>query len=153
MSARLRRVKSEVFDLIAPEYGTHQGRISYDKQDGTWLSIKQLPVPPSLTNNGDGRVDVLVLIPPAYPQIPPDGFYCDSNLRIRAHYYSRWRDRHYPQLQSELIKKGWSWFCAHAHHRSFSAWRPSNNIAEGDNLLKYLYLCLSILGKEGQRRW
>jgi len=150
MSALLKRVETEIFDLIAPEYGTVEGRVTYDTSKGTWVCVKDLPVPPSLTRDGEGCVEILLLIPDAYPQVPPDGFYCDQGLRIQNHYYMGFRDKYYPHLQQKLIDKGWQWFCAHANYAfNMSSWRPSSLVHEGDNLLKYLRLCLAILGKEG----
>ncbi len=151
-TALLRRVKDEVFTVIAPEYGTEPDRVTFDTQEGTWVCVKQLPVPPSLTYNGDGRVDVLMLVPMAYPQVPPDGFYCDAGLKITNHYFRGMRDKHYPEWQQQLIAAKWNWFCAHAYNVQHSTWRPTNRADEGDNLISYLHLCLGILGLEGSKR-
>lgn len=151
-NALLRRVRDEVYTVIAPEYGTEPDRVTFDQQEGLWVCVKKLPVPPKLTKSGDGQVDVLMLIPMAYPQVPPDGFYCDAGLRITNHYFMGWRDKYYPEWQTELIKGGWQWFCAHAHNVTNSTWRPTNLPDKGDNLMTYLHLCLGILGLEGSKR-
>lgn len=147
----LRRVRDEVRDLLLPPYGTSPDRVSFDSKNGTWVCVKQLPIPQRLTHSGDGRVDILLLIPPTYPQTPPDGFYCDLNLNLKDHYYSSWKDIHYPNQQRQLVKKGWRWFCAHPQRDDYSNWRPSNLLNQGDNLLTYLHLCLAILGTEGEK--
>lgn len=148
-TALLRRVRDEVFHVVAPQYGTEPGRVTYDQKEGLWVCVKRLPVPPRLTNTGDGLVDVLMLVPMAYPQVPPDGFYCDKGLKIRNHYFEGWRDKHYPEWQRQLLDNGWQWFCAHAYNVQNATWRPSSHPAQGDNLMAYLHLCLGILGKEG----
>lgn len=152
MSALMRRVRDEVFQIVAPEYGTEPDRVTYDTAEGTWVCVRNLPVPPPLTRNGNGLVDVLLLVPPYYPQVPPDGFYCDQNLRIKNHYMLGWRDKYFPQLQQDLVKQGWQWYCAHANpHLNSAAWRTTSNPGRGDNLMTYLRLCLAILGKEGSK--
>ena len=151
-TALLRRVRDEVYTVIAPEYGTEAGRVTYDTEEGLWVCVKQLPVPIALTKTGDGLVDVLMLVPKAYPQVPPDGFYCDAGLRITNHYFMGWRDKYYPEWQRQLIEGGWQWFCAHAHNVHNSTWRPTNTASAGDNLMTYLHLCLGILGLEGSKR-
>ncbi|MCU0464103.1 MAG: hypothetical protein MUF38_06000 [Anaerolineae bacterium] len=150
-TALLRRVRGEVRDLLLPIYGMQPHSVSFDTKNGTWACVKQLPVPQRLTHSGDGRVDILLLIPPTYPQIPPDGFYCDFNLNLKEHYYPSWKDTYYPDQQSQLVKNGWQWFCAHAHHSRNSYWQPSTQTHQGDNLLTYLHLCLAILGTEGEK--
>lgn len=152
MTALLRRVRDEVFTIIAPEYGTEPDRVTYDTEDGTWICVKNLPVPPRLTRTGSGEVDILLLVPPSYPQLPPDGFYCDQNLNIHDHYMLGWRDKYFPALQGKLVEQGWQWFCAHAYTpMNAMAWRPSSIPLRGDNLMSYLHLCLGILGKEGSK--
>lgn len=151
-SALLRRVEREVRELILPEYGTFEGRVTYDTGEGKWLCVKHMPVPKDLMTNRDGQVSLLLLIPEQYPQVPPDGFYCDQGLNIQNHYFVGFRDKYYPELQQTLIQQGWQWFCAHASHfRSTSNWRASATPGEGDNLLKYLRLSLAILGSEAQK--
>jgi hypothetical protein len=150
-TALLARVRAEVYEVIAPEYGTAPGRVSFDEKEGLWVCVKQLPVPPALTKNRSGKVDVLMLVPMAYPQVPPDGFYCDMGLNITNHYFLGWRDKHYPEWQRELLQNGWQWFCAHAHNVNQSGWKATNSPKRGDNLMSYLHLCLAILGKEGNK--
>lgn len=137
--------------VLGPVYGSEKNRLTWDTADGTWVAIKRVAVPPRLTNDGRGSVDVLILIPPAYPQVPPDGFYCDMALRIENHYFKGWRDQHYPQWQQDLLSRNWQWFCAHAHQGGAgSTWQASANVKNGDNLLTYLRLCLAILGTQAK---
>ena len=148
MSALKRRVQEEVFQVLAPVYGDRQGRLTWDETDGTWVAIKQVPVPSRLTNDGRGVIDVLIMIPSAYPQVPPDGFYCDLQLRVEARFHKGDRpDQHYPHLTQVLLQQGWQWFCAHANYSDIAGkWHPTGNVTQGDNLLTYFRLCLAILG-------
>lgn len=133
MSALKRRVQEEVIQVLGPVYGTQPKRLTWDEDDGTWVAIKSVPVPPRMTDNGRGVIDVLILVPPAYPQIPPDGFYCDRTLRIKNYFHEGWRDQHYPQWQQDLLSRNWQWFCAHAHRGDIgSTWRASTNVKQGD---------------------
>jgi len=151
MPALQRRIQDEVHHLLAPVYGTERGRLTWDETDGTWVAMKQVPVPSRMTNDGRGIIDVLILVPVAYPQVPPDGFYCDLPLRITNYFHAGWRDQHYPLLQQKLLDEGWQWFCAHAHQGSGgSMWRASANVKQGDNLLTYFRLCLAILGTQAK---
>lgn len=149
MNTLAKRIEREVFELIAPEFGRNGGHVRFDTSEGTWVSITHVPVPRDLMDNKDGRVSILLLIPQSYPQVPPDGFYCDQGLKIKNHYFLGFRDKYYPELQQNLLQQGWQWFCMHAaHDRSMMNWRVSADPHQGDNLLKYMRLCLAILGKE-----
>lgn len=151
MSALKARVEAEVHRILGPVYGDRPGRLDYDKSAGTWVLIRQVDVPRKLTKDGTGASDILILIPPAYPQVPPDGFYCDQGLKIANHYFQGWRDKFYPDRQQELIKQRWNWFCIHVHDKgATSGWRATGDIKRGDNLLTYLRLCQAIL--EGESR-
>ncbi len=154
MTTRLARVRAEVFDLLAPEFGTERGRVTYDKEEGSWVCVRQLSIPPILTPDRDGRVDILLLIPPTYPQVPPDGFYCDQMLKLSGHYFMPMGFNNSSSTMQQLREAGWNWYCAHPEKRQemSARWRPSADHRQGDNLHKYLLLCLSILGTDARRR-
>ena len=151
MSARLRRVKQEVYELIAPEYGTEPGRVKYDIVDGAWVSVHKAQIPARLTPNGDGLVDIALMVPAEYPRIPPYGFYCDQRLNLRGHYFQPGYHDGSRGYSRDLINKGWNWYCAHARERrnELKDWRPSSDIRSGDNLLRYIHFCLSVLSSQG----
>lgn len=154
MSDTLRRIRQELA-IIGPIYGASQhdrDRVSFDTKNGSWVCVKNLPIPKILTRDGQGLVDILLLVPPAYPNVPPDGFYCDQNLKLVGHYFQGWTDKYYPTWQKTLIEQGWNWYCMHASKVAGNqTWRPSADASRGDNLLTYLHLCLAILGKEGKK--
>ncbi|MBK8027114.1 MAG: hypothetical protein IPK19_38435 [Chloroflexi bacterium] len=155
MSTRLKRVKAEVFDLLAPEFGTEKGRVTFDAEEGLWVCVRQLDIPQTVTPDGDGKVDILLLVPSTYPQIPPDGFYCDQMLRLSGHYFVPMGfSSTTGSISQQLREAGWNWYCAHSEKRQEMAarWKPHADHRKGDNLNKYLLLCLSILGTEGRRR-
>ncbi|GEM_PF-1272464 len=154
MTTRYQRIRSEVYELLAPEFGTQAGRISFDTEEATWVCIRQCQIPPILTPDGDGKVDILLIIPSTYPQTPPDGFYCDQALKLQGHYFAPMMFNSAPgSIGAQLREAGWNWYCAHPEKRQQMAerWSPHHQAARGDNLLKYLLLCLSILGTEAKR--
>jgi hypothetical protein len=70
MSALKARVEAEAHRVLGPVYGDRPGRLDYDKSAGTWVLIRQLPVPPKLTSDGKGLSDILILIPPILKCLP-----------------------------------------------------------------------------------
>ncbi|MDZ4770541.1 MAG: E2/UBC family protein [Chloroflexota bacterium] len=154
MTTRLARVRAETFDLLAPEFGSERGRVAYDTEEGSWVCVRQLTIPAKLTPDGDGKVDILLLVPTTYPQIPPDGFYCDQALRLSGHYFIPMGFNSPSSVSNQLREAGWNWYCAHPEKRQEMAarWTPYIDHRAGDNLHKYLLLCLSILGSDAKQR-
>jgi hypothetical protein len=77
MDARLKRIHYEVA-LAAVRYSrTHSA--DFDDESGSWVIIKDFPLPAGYNYE---TTDILVLLPPNYPQTPPDWFYVDDNLRL-----------------------------------------------------------------------
>ena len=77
MDARLKRIQYEVA-LAAVRYSrTHSAE--FDDESGSWVVIKDFSLPEGYNYE---MTDILVLLPPNYPQTPPDWFYVDDNLRL-----------------------------------------------------------------------
>lgn len=132
-SLRQRRVLQEAMLLAR-----HYGEAEYDDQGGKWLYLPSFPLPAGWDRPTTGLMWVL---PGSYPHLPPDGFYVDRFLRTRhgkriGHYFEE-RGTYNPYAD-----RGWAWFCIHLHP---GAWRPSGNVAQGDNLFKLAVLIRAIL--------
>ena len=95
----------------------------YDEAALHWIHLYRLRLPPGRWNKRS--TELLVLIPSAYPEVAPQRFYLDSDLRDRCgrppgHYF----------LANEFTAGGWAWLCLHFEE----GWRPRRNIEEGGNL-------------------
>ena len=81
--------------------------------------------------------DMLFLLPPEYPKLPPCGCYLsykwptsDKHFILRTAYGA-----------PLLVGEGWYWYCLHlgrgsAAHEQARAWRPGVQAADGHNLAK-----------------
>jgi len=130
---RKSRLRAEL-QLLAARYG----EVESDRQDGTWVRVPHFPLSPGWSRN---NVDVLIDIPygnPGYPQIPPQWFWTDKDLRTSdgkpiGHFFtegSSHADRRY-------LDKGWGHFCIHV-----TDWRPASGfrLLDGHTLVSYLDL-------------
>ncbi|MCD6219038.1 hypothetical protein J7K43_01465 [Candidatus Calescamantes bacterium] len=111
------------------------GQISFHRLS-RGLLIYRFDLPPGWNRD---FTRLLMIIPQAYPQIPPVKFYIDKGLRkygkIPPHYF----EASSPNL---LCGEGFAWLCVHEIYH----WKPSVDILKGDNLLTicnliYNYLC------------
>ncbi|MCS6920061.1 MAG: hypothetical protein NZM28_09850 [Fimbriimonadales bacterium] len=134
MNARLQRIAYEVA-LAAARYSQSKSA-DYDDEDGSWVVIKDFPLPPGYNYE---RTDVLILLPRNYPQTPPDWFYVDDNLRLadgrkpsHVFYGETGHDpnRNNPLADAAPQMKGWTACCMHIH-----SWKPAANPLEGHSLL------------------
>ena len=94
----------------------------FDDEELTWFCLHRLPLPPGWNKASS---ELLILIPDAYPEVPPEKFYLDPDLRDRKgrppeHYFL-----------GELSIRDWAWFCLHFD----DGWAPRRNMEEGDNLI------------------
>ncbi|MFN7017546.1 MAG: E2/UBC family protein [Fimbriimonadales bacterium] len=147
MNARLQRIAYEVA-LAAARYSQTKSA-DYDDEAGSWVVIKDFPLPPGYNYE---RTDVLILLPPNYPQTPPDWFYVDDNLRLAdgrkpSHVFYN-ETRFDPNRASQMIDappqmKGWTACCLHIR-----SWRPAANPLEGHSLLSVCELIRGAL-----KRW
>ncbi|MFN3689634.1 MAG: E2/UBC family protein [Fimbriimonadales bacterium] len=147
MNARLQRIAYEVA-LAAARYSQTKSA-DYDDEDGSWVVIKDFPLPPGYNYE---QTDVLILLPPNYPQTPPDWFYVDDNLRLAdgkkpSHvFYNETRfdpNRARRAIDAPPQMKGWTACCLHIH-----SWKPAANPLEGHSLLSVCELIRGAL-----KRW
>lgn len=130
MSLRKLRVQREI--ALLKQAGM---RVDWDYEEGSWVLVRDFRLPSGL---GRSSTDVLILIPPDYPNTPPNGIYVDQGLKLPSHYFEH-KGTHNP-----LGDKGWAWYCFHAEGHT-GGWRASTRILEGDNLLKYLKLTRTLM--------
>lgn len=117
-------------------------KVDWDYQDGSWVMILDFAPPGGL---GRSSTNLLLEIPPDYPNVPPNGIYVDQALRLPSHYFQ------YKGTHNPLGDKGWAWYCFHADGH-LGGWRASVRIMEGDNLLKYVKLTRTLMDEAVRRR-
>jgi hypothetical protein len=132
----------EEIRMVAANFERH-GPVRWDAEGG-WLMITHYPLP------GRWRTrwaQLLILIPPSYPVIPPCGFYLDRSVRRR----DGGRDHHLTgqpyYTAPDLRALGWDWYCVHVAD-SAGGWQPSADWREPDNLWSYLHLVRDVLTNE-----
>ena len=110
-------------------------RVDYDDVGRNWVLVYDFPLPAGFTQPS---THVLLLVPPDYPQVPPDGLFVDKGLNL---------PRHYVQQQASnnpFGNKEWAWLCAHFPRGS---WRPAADLRRGDNLATLLGLYTTIFAE------
>ena len=139
MSKHSDRIRQEVL-LLAVAFE----QANYDATAFTWVHLPHFLLPSGWNRRS---TELLIELPAAYPQVGPDGFYLDQQLRDR-------RDRapdHYFEKQGSYNKYahlGWAWFCLHQQPGKRGGWRPTNDIMDGDSLVKYVELIRAILSEK-----
>ncbi|GBC89933.1 hypothetical protein HRbin14_00665 [bacterium HR14] len=142
---RLERIAFELALCVATYSRTKEG--TYDDESGAWVIIREFPLPEGYNYE---TTDVLILLPPNYPQTPPDWFYVDTNLRLAngkkpAHiFYDDTHDPNeaiYGDQPPEML--GWTACCLHIRE-----WKPAANPIEGHCLLSVCELI-----KNAFERW
>lgn len=96
---------------------------------GTPLSSRKFKV---------SNTDILFLLPPDYPRLPPIGCYLNypwDTVGKGDHHYTRMSYYGAPFLSDE----GWYWYCVGLgggfnRDRWLNSWRPSRNPQQGHNL-------------------
>ncbi len=73
--------------------------------------------------------ELLVLLPPAYPLVPPDNFFVREGLRTTT----GTPPGGYFEGQTSVLGPGWGQFSFHAQQ-----WRPSPGLLDGDNLITFM---------------
>jgi hypothetical protein len=96
--------------------------------DHSWLIIRGLSLPAGWSKT---ETDVLILIPPGYPQAPPDNFYTDIDLRLAS------------GAQAEggsdgPVHEGRQWQQFSWHFVDAADWQPHAEIERGHNLLTFV---------------
>jgi hypothetical protein len=97
------------------------GKVDWDDEDGTWVLIYKLPLPPRYHKH-KRYTACLIEVPPGYPDIAPQHCYVDPNLAITSQHYGGGLHTH--------EEKKWRWICAH-----LKGWDPKQPWTEGNNLI------------------
>ena len=135
MNWRIRRIAQETA-LTTMRYSMSK-QAKYDLDNGAWVLIYNFGLPYGYNYD---RTDILILLPPSYPQLPPDWFYMDPGLRRRdgkpPHYFEEAVGRA-PTLEH------WAAGCLH-----IKTWYPADDPLTGHSLLT-----ISQLIQDAFQRW
>jgi hypothetical protein len=116
------RRKQEI-ELLRKEYG------HVDVSDNLeWIIIRHYPLK-SGWNQTD--TEVLVFIPPGYPNTPPDFFYTQNDLRLSNG--NRLPDK--TTANTQKLGKPWLQF---SYHVEKADWNPHSDLLRGHNLLTFM---------------
>jgi hypothetical protein len=118
-------------------------KVEYDDLGYRWVHLPTFELPEGWNKR---ETELLVLLPPAYPQLPPDGFFLDRRLTTRrgqtpGHYFQE-HSSHNPYAD-----RGWAWYCMHVSSEGRGGWRATADILEGDSLLTYIELIRLVLSQ------
>jgi len=119
------------------------GEINFDDIGFTWVHIPDFELPPGWNQ---AFTELMIDLPPLYPETPPDGFYIEKNLaplngNLLEHYFQ------HDDYVNRYTHQDWAWYCIHPAQFS---WQPSVDITTGDNLVKYLELIRLALTEAAQ---
>lgn len=95
--------------------------------DGEWLILPEWDFPAGW-NKESGRL--LVVIPAAYPTIPPDNFFTDNDLRLA--------DGTLPENSTVNQRQAGEFWLQFSYHAESGDWKPHAEIRCGHNLLTFL---------------
>lgn len=138
---RLQRIAYEL-GLCAVAFSRTKS-VSFDDEAGSWVVVHDFPLPKGYNYE---TTDVLILLPPNYPQTPPDWFYVDYNLRLAdgrepQHVFNNMEfgmvhdpnRRDHRDIPPQMM--GWTACCLHIRE-----WKPKTNPTEGHSLLSVCQL-------------
>ncbi len=136
MSWRLKRIKQEAA-LAAAQFSVSR-KADVDPDAESWVVIYDFPLPNGFNYK---TTDILILLPPSYPQTPPDWFYMDPRLQRRdgsrpPHYFE--------EIRKALSVEGWAAGSLHI----IKNWHPSDDPLTGHSLLTVCQLI-----QEAFERW
>ena len=103
-----------------------------------YLAVLVKAMPLSSRKFKVSHTDLLFLLPPDYPRLPPIGCYLNypwDTVGTGDHHYTRMSYYGAPFLSNE----GWYWYCVGLgggfnRDRWLNSWRPSRNPQQGHNL-------------------
>jgi hypothetical protein len=136
---RRERIKAEVY-LLRKRFT----KVEFDP-DGYWVCIYDFDLPRGCNK---AQSCLLIELDSSYPFTPPKNCYIDRNIRSSS---GEPIDHYFPgSRENKFFAKGWAWLSLH-----LDGWKPTANIVQGDNLLKFcdlVYLALEDLvrGKGGR---
>lgn len=127
------RVDEEVA-LLRADAGTRSKVVVGNKTIGKVrfraVLIKNVAVPPK--RFGVTCTDLLFLLPPEYPKLPPIGFYLNYKWNTTDKHFVLRGVHGAPSLDTE----GWYWYCGALMTPSGTrTWRPGNRADNGHNLV------------------
>ncbi len=104
-------------------------------------------------NPGQSFVQMMIIFPDQYPDLPTNGFYLPSNLTVplnAAHFYNRGYGGAFgekPDEMEAMAQGNWKWYCTHIRP---GAWQPArlrqiSDWRNGDNLWDILTICIDVL--------
>src|SRR5689334_20603143 len=97
-----------------------------------WVLIPRYVLPVNRFNMD--VTPVLFSLPVGYPNTGPDNFFVDVNLRLRdGSNPLAFNPNPNSSTGPAPIPGNWGWFSWHPY-----GWRPSSEVAKGDNLLTYV---------------
>ena len=92
-----------------------------------WFIIRELVLSEGWNKHS---TDLLVLMPSGYPNIPPDNFYTDHDLRVAA-------GNQLPNCTSQTNQLNQQWL-QFSFHVDKATWKPHAEILQGHNLLTFV---------------
>lgn len=91
-----------------------------------WLLFSGFPLPPGWNRES---IDLLLLVPAGYPEVPPDNFYAENGLRTAADTLPD----SYKENNIEVNGRRWARFSYHA-----GRWAPLADPVQGDSLATFM---------------
>jgi hypothetical protein len=130
------RIIAEIKLLEKPAKNVIVGSKTIGEIQYTAILVKGMPL--SSQKFTASNSDVLFLLPPEYPRLPPIGCYLNypwDTVGQGDHHFTRQSYYGAPFLSEE----GWYWYCVGLgggfnRDRWLNAWRPSNQPENGHNL-------------------
>jgi hypothetical protein len=118
-------------------------RVAYDDLGYRWVHLPAFELPDGWSKR---QTELLLVVPPAYPQLPPDGFFLDQRLTTRrgrtpGHYFQQ------QGRQNPYADRGWAWYCIHLDGSPRGGWHASADVLQGDNLLSYIEVIRLVLSQ------
>lgn len=114
--------RQEEINLLEKRYYKVEADSNYQ-----WFIIREFVLPEGWNKLS---TDLLILIPSGYPNIPPDNFYTDNELRVAAGNILPNRTS-----QTRQLNQQWLQF---SYHVDKTTWKPHADILCGHNLQTFM---------------
>jgi hypothetical protein len=118
----VRERRQKEFELVEAQFGELERA-----PDLSWFVIRNFPLPPGWSTP---ETELLVLLPPGYPETPPDNFHTDMDLTLAG-------GAEPSNASGTLDHAGRRWR-VFSWHLDASEWQPHAKAEEGHNLLTFL---------------
>lgn len=96
--------------------------------DWSWLIIRGYPLPVGWSKS---ETAILILIPPGYPETPPDNFYTDVDLRLANGAQAEGQSDGPTHAGRQWQQFSW-------HFVEPAEWQPHVELEKGHNLLTFM---------------